>query len=252
MKPYFDDGQCVIYHGDCRDVMPGLAWDAIVGDPPYGTGWYETDTDVTRVLVPLVQRGRACIFGYPERLVRMCLLAQTVPTEWITWWPTNGACRGFNLAGARNESEAVAFFGEHRVALLREARAASWSGGRAQKYERDGSGEGKRKIGQGDADTRRVSDVWRFPAVGLAFQSHLRQHPNEKPVDLMRRLVEAEADVGELVLDPFMGSGSTLRAAKDLGRRAIGIELEERHCETAAQRLSQQVLDFGDATTETQ
>jgi len=74
-------------------------------------------------------------------------------------------------------------------------------------------------------------------------------HPTQKPVDLMRWcIVQADQRSGKrmaLVLDPFMGSGTTLRAAKDLGRRAIGIEIEERYCEIAAERLSQGVLDFG-------
>jgi DNA modification methylase len=68
-----------------------------------------------------------------------------------------------------------------------------------------------------------------------------REHPNEKPVGLMRWCVKKTEG---LILDPFMGSGTTIRAAKDLGRKAIGIEIEERYCEIAARRLSQKVLTF--------
>jgi site-specific DNA-methyltransferase (adenine-specific) len=69
-----------------------------------------------------------------------------------------------------------------------------------------------------------------------------REHPNEKPLDLPARFIAWTTKIGEVVLDPFMGSGTTLRAAKDLGRKAIGIEIEERYCEIAARRLDQQVL----------
>ena len=71
-----------------------------------------------------------------------------------------------------------------------------------------------------------------------------KSHPTQKPLPLMQWCV---AFTSGTVLDPFMGSGTTLRAAKDLGRKAIGVEIEERYCEIAAQRLSQQVLDFGEA-----
>ena len=67
-------------------------------------------------------------------------------------------------------------------------------------------------------------------------------HPTPKPDALMRWLVTHGSGLNSLILDPFMGSGTTLRAAKDLGRRAIGIEIEEKYCEIAAKRMSQGVL----------
>jgi len=71
--------------------------------------------------------------------------------------------------------------------------------------------------------------------------SYRKIHPTQKPVELMRWCIELSKTTGT-ILDPFTGSGTTLRAAKDLGRRAIGIEIEERYCEIAANRLRQGVL----------
>ena len=68
-----------------------------------------------------------------------------------------------------------------------------------------------------------------------------RTHPTQKPVTLMKRIIEDHFPTG-VIVDPFMGSGTTLRAAKDLGRRAVGIEIEERYCEAAVARLAQEVL----------
>jgi site-specific DNA-methyltransferase (adenine-specific) len=71
-----------------------------------------------------------------------------------------------------------------------------------------------------------------------------RVHSTQKPLSLMLNLVSLFSDADESILDPFMGSGTTLRAAKDLGRRAIGIEIDERYCEIAAKRLRQEVFEF--------
>lgn len=79
-----------------------------------------------------------------------------------------------------------------------------------------------------------------------AEQNHFA-HPTVKPIAVVSRLMRTGSAVGHLILDPFMGSGTTLVAAKQLGRRAIGVEIEEKYCAIAAERLRQQVLDFGPA-----
>ena len=83
-----------------------------------------------------------------------------------------------------------------------------------------------------------LSDVLRVTPVGHTE----RLHPVDKPVDLLRQLIEPTTEKGDLVFDPFMGGGSTLLAARDLSRRAVGVEIEEKYCEIAAKRLSQRGL----------
>jgi len=83
--------------------------------------------------------------------------------------------------------------------------------------------------------------IWRL---AREQQQQGKKHPVEFPIEIPLRCIQATTNEGDLVLDPFMGSGTTLRAAKDLGRRAIGIEIEERYCEIAAKRMSQAVFAF--------
>ena len=82
------------------------------------------------------------------------------------------------------------------------------------------------------------SDVWTFDPV----QGYPGKHPCEKPIGMMEHIIKTSTREGHTVLDPFAGSGSTLRAAKNLGRKAIGFEIEEKYCEIAAERLEQGVL----------
>jgi len=95
-------------------------------------------------------------------------------------------------------------------------------------------------------DGMQWSDVWQF---GVPLGSVRLNHPCQKPIALVSQVVRVSSRPGDMVLDPFMGSGTTLVAAKLEGRRAIGIEIEERYCEIAAKRLAQGVLDFSETAS---
>jgi DNA modification methylase len=225
MKPYYEHEGITIYHGDCRDVLPHLKADLVVTDPPYGIND-----------APIQGQGRT---GKRVGGVNVW----HAPSEWDGFidpmWP----------ALAAGSAPLVAWFGHWRK---REEVASSvpyslrceliWSkdchvGPPCPAAMRDE----RIWIFSRDAvtPTRFETTVWDEPIIPT--WAH-REHKNEKPLALMKRLVSWLA--GDLVLDPFMGSGTTLRAAKDLGRKAIGIEIEERYCEIAAKRLSQEVISF--------
>lgn len=226
---YYDDGTVAIYHGRAGD-FPLVDGDCLITDPPYGFGAYRSDRKPRpEFLSSLISAHRsAAVFGYPEQLIALCVERHLRPDEWVTWWPTNAIVG--RTTGLNRESECVAIFGRTNASSLTQPRSAE----SVQIAEGHNSVKNK---------THRVAgDVWRDPKPGMAFNAHLRQHPNEKPVSLMAKLVTLCSDVGDVVFDPYCGSGSTLRAAKDLGRRAVGVEIEERYCEIAAKRCSQDVL----------
>lgn len=231
MTPYYADDLVTIYHADSREWMPSA--DVVVSDPPYGTGLYATDLPFMEAdLRRLLAIGPTAIFGWPERLVALCIAVGQVPDEWVTWWPTNGRNRGFTKTGLWREVECIAVFGRGEWGRLRQPRTITTT---------PMPNPGVR--GKPQTDDARMGDVWRDESPFLNPKViHKRQHPNEKPVAVMERLVAAMSEPGQTILDPFMGSGPTLAAAARIGRRAIGIEIEEAYCEIAAIRCSQEVL----------
>lgn len=228
MTPYYDHGGITIYHGDCREVLPLLGtFDLLLTDPPYDFGHYATDVAPAIALI-MQSAPVAALWGYPELLCKWCIDIGRAPTEWITWWPTNAAAK----AGGRHgllprQVEAIAIFGEtlypDRVKAPRVMTAGTHHGL--------------------SADVR-CADVWRDASPGIGFNSHQRRHPNEKPESVMHRLLDFCAAPGASVVDPYMGSGPMAKACKDRGLIYVGIGLDERYCEIAANRLRQEVL-FG-------
>jgi DNA modification methylase len=190
--------------------------DLVLTDPPYELQSLPFSRDIASSLA---------VFGYGPVLLRWFRVWQE-PDAWVTWWPTNGACRGgFGSKVLNREAEHIAIFGtlsgnEVRVQKSHSVMPSRW----------------------GMLNSRKCSDVWRDAAPGLGFNSHQRKHRNEKPVTIIERLVLLCG--GNLILDPFAGSGTTGRACKDLGRRCIMIEIEERYCEIAKERLKQEVFSF--------
>jgi DNA modification methylase len=213
IKPYYSKDGIVVYHGDCREVMPELGFDAIITDPPYGI---EHKSNGQRF------RNASKIVGDEKKNAR-------------------NLCDRVRATAALRKVACVMFFSPYnmqagfRSILVWDKGAHVGIGGdRKTCWKRDYELIGVE--GNGDLRGKRDSAVLRYPALLPPPSGHFC----EKPVTLMQYLIYKIA--AENILDPFMGSGTTLVAAKLEGRKAIGIEIEERYCEIAANRLRQGVL----------
>ena len=231
---------------DCRDVQ--ISADVLISDPPYGAGKYEHDDDASVVQI-LRAWPRKAVFGYPETL---CEWAASLgkPDEWVTWWPGNKQIR--RLKKLTSETEAIAIWGETYEVPMRQ-RSNTSDFGRKMAAQRGL-----------DPENCKDGDLWLDASPGTGCNSHLRQHPNEKPESLMAKLVKLCSVEGETVCDPYMGSGTTGVVAVRYGRRFVGVEKDPAHFETAVRRIRAELAQgslslggggaeqVGDGTGETQ
>ncbi len=207
MIPYFERGGIQIYHGDCREILRHGVADVLVTDPPYGMA-YRSGWSGASVLADEDIQARDAIL----------LMWGTKPAIVFGRWSVP---RSVNV----------------RARLIWDK--GEWPGMGDLNFPWGPSDEEIYVLGDG-FHGKRTGTVLRSNRVGAA----QAQHPTQKPEWLMVRLIKA-CPPG-IVLDPFMGSGTTLVAAKLEGRSAIGIEIEERYCEIAAKRLAQEVLPWGE------
>lgn len=220
-SPYYQDDYATIYHGDCLELLPHIDADVVVTDPPYGI---------------------AVKANYAER--KRCGLAQCNDYPDI-----HGDDRPFDPEPILAKGlPTIMFGGNHYASRLPDS--PSWIA-----WDKLDGLTSDRDVGFNDqADTelawtnlggpaRIYRQRWMGAMKSGTDASTKRRHPTEKPLELMMWCIQRTGS--GTVLDPFMGSGTTLRAAKDLGRKSIGIEIEEKYCEIASKRLAQEVLDFG-------
>ena len=217
IRPYYEHAGITIYHGDCRDVLPQLPnVDLVLTDPPYGIGveyasFHDTPEELAvliREVFPLLQTAAPVVALTPG----ITNVHAWPKPRWILAWVQ------LNAQGARgfwgfNEWQPIMVWGTDPF-LKR--------------------GMGARQ------------DVIKTIANPDGLSRWLREnHPCIKPLPSWKKIMAGLSPPGtKCIIDPMMGSGTSLHAAKSLGMRAIGIEIEERYCEIAAKRLSQEVFDW--------
>ena len=204
-----------IIQGDCLEVMktmPDKSFDCVITDPPYGmkyeSGWYKNGNPHA----PIVGDDR-----YPSELIP--------EFKRIARKAVFSFCRWDNLADVEKPTSFIVWVkNNHSAGDLYHAYARKWEGILFYPLEEHSFNSRPQDV----ADSRRVD----FTAL---------QHPTEKPVSLIKWLIRENTNEGDTILDPFMGSGTTLVAAKQLNRNATGIEISKEYCEIARKRLSETI-----------
>ena len=250
--PYYSDPWVTLYHGDCLEVMGGLTKVShVITDPPYSEHVHGAARSSR--MVPANDRGGR--FGADVRR------NVDLGFKHLTPEVRHEAAEQFAKLAARwvlvfSDTESSHLWREElEAAGLDYVRTGAWiKVGSTPQFSGDRPATGFESItichpkGRKRWNGGGKHAVWSVPIVLDRGGNGARLHTTQKPLELMSALVDQFTDHRDIILDPFAGSGTTLVAAKGLGRRAIGIELEERYAEIAARRLSQDVLDFTEVT----
>ncbi len=266
MKPYYDHDGITIYHGDCLEIILELEpVELVLTDPPYGSTACSWDK-----IIPIKPMWKGLNRIIKINGVVLLFSSQPLTTKLITgnfdnfrynwiWNKVNGA-NFMNLKNRpfKTHEEVLVFsktakFTFNPVRTKRTIKSLSRDPGLTKRNQRPN--QRPRKIEHYNAHLKEdvlilAEDGKKHPVDIIKFSIHekgryLFKHPTKKPIKLMSYFIQTYSNVNDLILDFAMGSGTTLVAAKELGRKAIGIEIEEKYCEIAARRLAQGVLPFG-------
>lgn len=231
MMPYYQDDAITLYHGDALDVLPTLdAVDHCITDPPYAEETHAGARSARAVETAMLgaepwgsvtSEDLRRVFADIGQLLRRWLVATVDWRHMVALEKEPPSGLRFVRAGIWVKPDGAPQFTGDRPATGWEAVAILHRVGGSMRWNGGGS-----------------------RAVWTENRAQNVAHPCEKPQALIRRWVALFTDPGETILDPFLGSGTTARACKDLGRRCIGIELNEKYLEIAARRMAQSVMDM--------
>lgn len=250
MKPYYDEDGITIYHGEALDVLrslPAASVDVLLTDPPYSSGgMFRGDRNAD----PTAKYSRAEVASYSsfggDSRDQRSFMGWVSAWSWASLRCVKPSGHGFVFADWRqlpSATDALQFGGWTWRGVIVWYKGAGGGIPQRGKFRQNaeyvawGTNGGQSELADGAP-----SSVIEVPTVGNSERTHVTQKPEQLITHLLRVVPWPTPLV---VLDPFMGSGTTLVAAKALGHRAIGIEVDERYCEIAATRLAQGVLEFG-------
>jgi site-specific DNA-methyltransferase (adenine-specific) len=227
MKPYYADKYVTIFNCDCRDILPSLdPVDLVLTDPPYGIDYQSNMRVATKQFDKIANDAIDITIYYPQfhRLLTPDGIAvvfcsfKNYSRDFIVleqYFNIRNCLIWFKGGGGIGDLE-------HSLATDYEMAIVAHKGNGKIRGKRNGSVWQVGKVNPGDM-----------------------VHPTEKPADLISQIVLTFSDEGNIVLDPFLGSGTTAHCCKKLQRKCIGIEIEEKFCEIAARRCMQEAMDFG-------
>jgi site-specific DNA-methyltransferase (adenine-specific) len=251
MKPYYQDDRAgiTIYHGDCLEVQPLLSpWvDLILSDLPYGTTACAWDS---AIFLPL-------LWEQYKRLIKPSGAVVLTASQPFTTTLISSNLGWFRYCWVWEKDTPTGFLDANRKPLKAHEDVCVFYQSQPTYHPQKWRGQPNHSR-RADV-TRKVSSIYggerlqlgsdesgmKYPRSVLRFAKHSASedlHPAQKPIELIAYLIRTYTNPGDLVLDSTTGSGTTLEAAKRLGRRAIGIEIEERYCDIAARRLQQEVM----------
>jgi len=257
IEPYYNKDNIIIYNENCFNILPNIkkkSIDLILTDMPYNITVLDWDKNpinlniLWNLLKPIGKENAAYVFTASQPFTSKLVMSNLkwFRYEWI-WQKSNPSnISQANKRPLKYHEDVLVFYKKQPIYNKQMIRRMESGKKVIQDYQtkrvtfKHGATEHNKKNTTTEYDAKRYDPNFKNPSSVIYFKSercHPRLHPTQKPVPLMEYFIKTYTNEGDIVLDPFMGSGTTLVAAKRLKRKAIGIEISKKYCDIAIKRL---------------